>query len=117
MDRTRPDRHGTELVVPALPREGLGISQRFYDQVHAFQHPPTALRWVHTVGLVLIGRAPEEAYNQASIGQSVQHPQFFGDTDRVIKGQKLTQDGNLRFLAPLSHRRSHDRRVSRGYSA
>ena len=93
--RARPDRNGAVLEIPALPAERLRLVPRLEDQLHALIGAFAGFRRVQVVAEIFVGGAAQQADDDASRRQCVEHRHLLGDADRVGGRHDRAEQGDL----------------------
>ena len=115
LQRPRPHRHGTELVMAALPAKGLRLGPGLEDQFHAFGRALARFRRIEAIGQVFVGRSAQQPDDEAPLRQIVEHRQFFGDLHRVALRDDWAKHRDLYLFRPRRHVGGRNRSIRRQY--
>ena len=98
--RARPNRHGAVLEMPTLPAERLRLGPCFEDQLHPLVGAFARLLRVEVIAQIFVGRAAQQADDDAPRRHGVEHRQFLGDADRVADRHDRAEQRDLYFIDP-----------------
>ncbi len=111
--RTRPNRHGLELEMLALPAERLGRGPRLQNEIDALVGHLARLLSDIGVGQMLVWRSAQKQDDDAPLAHRVEHRNLFGDAHRIGEWQQGPQKRDLGARQNLAQRARHDERVGR----
>ena len=91
--------HHAMLIMRAFPTERTRLGPDLGDQIVRFLKPFPVIGRIDARGELFLPAAPDEARNQPSLGDHVDHRQLFRQPDRVIgQRQRIAENDDLRLL-------------------
>src|SRR5712691_8199156 len=96
LQRQGPRVDDTKLIVVPLPPERPWLRPELDDEIVGLLEPLPVVGRIHVIGELFRTPAAHKARHQTALGDHVDHPQLFGNLDRiVVNRQGVTQQDNL----------------------